>query len=158
MLIHYFGDDPATFITRVLFSTETRLHFSKCNIKELMYWCILIFVNIASSHLKERFSDLSTVHITCVFLFRTKFISQLNCFGMYWLKSLSVLPRVSSKIWIISSIFLNPQYASLNLPCRKGTNGRIGFVVVSYKQNWWHLKSLVSLFSITSVFLSQPQS
>ena len=64
--------------------------------------------------------------IPCLFLFRTKFVSQANNFVMYWLKPVSVLSLVSTKMWIIFSTFLNPKCISVKLHSMQVTYGCIG--------------------------------
>ena len=67
-----------------------------------------------------------TKHLRWLLLSRTKFGSQTNSFGIYWLKLLFKLFTGFFVVWIISSKFFSPKHASANLPCRKITNGLIG--------------------------------
>lgn len=105
MLKNNFGNEPSTFTMSFLFLTGMRFHLDKFNIKEqYVYFSLAVLLDYFWRNIISIY-PLPTM--PWLYLSRTNFVSQTSIFGMYWLKSLTVL---SSYILIISSIFINPRH------------------------------------------------
>ena len=116
-----FGDEPTTFITWHFFLTNMYEHM-----QDQRAIIILTFVDITWAISKKFFLIYLQTRNMQLFLFNTKNGSWNETFGMYWLKSLSIVSRVFSWIWIISFIFLNPRCTLANWRFRQITNSCIG--------------------------------